>query len=67
MHDGSGWYISGTSEMRPWVPLKSLFAGGIDWSVFLKAAVEIARRRRRHGDRAAARRDGARGRAHQIR
>ncbi len=42
MRDGSGWYIAGTSETRPWVPLKSLFRGDIDWRVFLKAAVEIA-------------------------
>lgn len=42
MHEGSGWYISGTSHLKPWVPLASLAASGIDWTVFLKAAVEIA-------------------------
>ncbi|MGQ0673588.1 MAG: SulP family inorganic anion transporter [Hyphomicrobium sp.] len=38
---GSGWYISGTSEMRAWVPLQSLTSGGIDGRVFLTAAAEI--------------------------
>lgn len=39
--EGSGWYITGTSQMTPWIPLSALSAGGIDANVFLAAAAEI--------------------------
>jgi SulP family sulfate permease len=41
MHEGSGWYISGSSELEPWVPIKTALEIGIDWSIFLHAAAEI--------------------------
>ncbi len=39
--EGSGWYISGTSALTPWMPLSTLFGTSIDWRVFLHAAAEI--------------------------
>ena len=41
MHEGSGWYLSGTSMLTPWVPLRAMREAGIDWHVFLKASAEI--------------------------
>ena len=41
MHEGSGWYISGSSVLTPWVPLKTALEMNIDWSIFLHAAAEI--------------------------
>ena len=41
MTETSGWFLSGTSDLKPWTPLKSIFSGEIDWRVFLTAAPEI--------------------------
>jgi SulP family sulfate permease len=40
--DGSGWYISGTAEMQPWVPVRTAASGNFDWSLLVMAAIEIA-------------------------
>lgn len=42
MHAGSGWYIAGSAHSLPWVPLRVVVAGGIDWSALVHAAAEIA-------------------------
>jgi SulP family sulfate permease len=39
---GSGWYLAGTSEPAPWLPIALAGSGDIDWSVFLRASAEIA-------------------------
>ncbi len=41
MHGDSRWFVSGASELKPWVPLAAAFERDIDWMVFLKAATEI--------------------------
>lgn len=40
--EGSGWFIGSAAHLEPWVPLKALFAEGLDVRVFLGAATEIA-------------------------
>lgn len=42
MTPASGWYIPGSAEPQPWVPLAAAYAGGIDWRVFASAIPEIA-------------------------
>lgn len=42
MHGESGWFVSGSTALAAWVPLGTAFAAGVDWSIFLKASVELA-------------------------
>jgi sulfate permease, SulP family len=37
----SGWYLTGSSQMRPWVPLAAVWSGDIEWRLFLLAGAEI--------------------------
>jgi SulP family sulfate permease len=41
MHGDSRWFVSGASELKPWLPLAAAFERGIDWAVFIKATTEI--------------------------
>ncbi len=41
MGEGSGWYLSGTSRLKPWLPLAAVVDPDINWAVFLKALAEI--------------------------
>lgn len=41
VHGESHWFLSGASELKPWVPLAAVFERGIQWTVFLEAATEI--------------------------
>jgi SulP family sulfate permease len=41
MHGDSRWFVSGASEVKPWVPLAAAFERDIDWTVFLKVTTEI--------------------------
>ena len=36
-----GWFLSGAANLQPWVPLKAMISGDIDWGVILGASVEI--------------------------
>ena len=35
------WYVTGATEMSPWLPFGTALSGEIDWRIFLRASAEI--------------------------
>jgi SulP family sulfate permease len=37
----STWYLAGSKDLAPWLPVRVALAGGIDWAIFLRSAAEL--------------------------
>lgn len=40
--EGSHWFLDSAAHLEPWVPMRAMFAEGVDPRIFLGAATEIA-------------------------